>query len=445
MGQKFQKFKTLAIVFFEWLFQQIVRPFCAVGNFLLGGFQKLPYFQRGKGVLSIAVILFSGALLIWIASGLVSGLDRPIETTLAVEYTANASVKTEGYVLRQESLITSPCAINALRLDEGQKVSSGEVVAMGYTSADAQSTQAQIRLLQDKLSQLLSATENDTALPAAALDGEIAESILAFTLSVKNEQLDRARDTAPELKGLMLRRYADEETLNAIRKEAEEIQSELTRLQLDLARNVEFIRAADSGYFSGCADGYEALLTPRTATTLSVSQIDALQPQKVAENVVGRHVSGDTWYFLCTADAKTVGHLRAGDTVTLSMTGKTLFTAKMTVQHLGQEEDGRCALLLSCDRYMQEITALREKTAEVIFATYSGLRIPKQAVRVDENGKVGVYVLEGAHANWKSVEILYDTGESYVVKLDKSSISHLWPGDEVIVSATGLYDGKVVL
>ena len=35
-------------------------------------------------------------------------------------------------------------------------------------------------------------------------------------------------------------------------------------------------------------------------------------------------------------------------------------------------------------------------------------------------------------------------GESYVAALDKSSTNNLWPGDEIIVGAKDLYNGKVV-
>ena len=81
--------------------------------------------------------------------------------------------------------------------------------------------------------------------------------------------------------------------------------------------------------------------------------------------------------------------------------------------------------------------------ADVVFISYSGLRVPKEAVRV-QNGQVGVYVVEGNAAAWKPIVILHDNGESYVVELDKSSTDNLWPGDEIIVGARNLYEGKVV-
>ena len=116
----------------------------------------------------------------------------------------------------------------------------------------------------------------------------------------------------------------------------------------------------------------------------------------------------------------------------------------MTVDRISDNQAGFRLLVLSCDRYMQSVTLLRQQSADVIFASYAGLRVPKAAVHVDKNSQAGVYVLEGATAVWKDISILHDNGESYVVELDRTSTANLWPGDEVIVSARNLYDGKVV-
>ena len=55
-----------------------------------------------------------------------------------------------------------------------------------------------------------------------------------------------------------------------------------------------------------------------------------------------------------------------------------------------------------------------------------------------------MYVLEGAVARFKPVELVYEMSETYViVALDTSSTKNLWPGDEILLG-DGLYDGKVV-
>ena len=115
----------------------------------------------------------------------------------------------------------------------------------------------------------------------------------------------------------------------------------------------------------------------------------------------------------------------------------------MKVEKITPEEDGSRLLILSCDKYMQDTTLLRQQSADIVFSSYAGLQVPKQTVRVLD-GQTGVYVLEGNMASWKPIKILYDNGESYVVEKDKSSTGNLWPGDEIIVGARNLYDGKVV-
>ena len=55
-----------------------------------------------------------------------------------------------------------------------------------------------------------------------------------------------------------------------------------------------------------------------------------------------------------------------------------------------------------------------------------------------------MYVVEGAKALFKPVTLLYDNGDTYVVQEDRSSTGNLWVGDEIIVEARNLYDGKVV-
>ena len=55
----------------------------------------------------------------------------------------------------------------------------------------------------------------------------------------------------------------------------------------------------------------------------------------------------------------------------------------------------------------------------------------------------GVYVREGVRARFKKVNILYEYDGGYVVELDTSSTSNLWPEDEIILTSDDIYAGKV--
>jgi len=433
---------------FRRAFALVTAPFIAAVRWILGlalkGLDKLPYRQRGRGILSIVVVLFAASLAVWIGSGLFSGLDKPVRTVRAVEFTAVTGQLCEGFVVRQETVLTADDTITAQLLAEGQKVAAGQIVARGYTSASAQEKQRQISELEDELEQLSYAGAEADAGDQIAMDVEIARRLRRSAVLLNQGQYLLASEDAAALKGLLLRRYSTAEELDAIRAEAEAVENQIKALEGELTGAVTEIHTRTAGYFSAAADGLEEVLTPDTITALSVSQVENLQAPSARADAVGRIITGDEWFYLCVIDADKLGSVWTGDKATVKFSGENAPTVTMEIRHISQEEDGRVALVLSAERYMHLVTALRQQQAEVIFETYSGLRVPKQAVRVDENGNVGVYIMESASASWKRVKILYDNGESYVVELDKSSTYNLWPGDELIVSAAELYDGKVV-
>ena len=69
----------------------------------------------------------------------------------------------------------------------------------------------------------------------------------------------------------------------------------------------------------------------------------------------------------------------------------------------------------------------------------SGLRIPRRGLHVDDQGRACVYVQTALLVEKKLVTVEQDFGDYYMVRSDT-----LRSGDQVIVSAKNLYEGKVV-
>ena len=415
-------------------------------RFLLRLAEMLPFKKQGGSYMAIAVVMFVVVLAVYILSGMFRGLESPISTVTAVEYETSAGYYSVGYIVRSETVLTSDASITSLVLSEGQKAAVGQPVAMGYTSVDAQQRQLRIAQLEEDLSQMQYAAGASSAVyDQAALDAQIRDDLMDAAVLLGKGRISAVRDASPELKGLILRRSVDEDVLAEIKNQITETENEITRLRKEISGSVKSIKAPRAGYFSGTADGYESVLTPESITSLSVTEFNRLQPSAKAAGAVGKIISGDTWYYLTVLPADQLAGLNVGSTVTVSFAQDASANIPMTLRHLSQEEDGKLVVALSADRYLQEMTLMRQQSADIIFRSHTGLRVPKQAVRVREDGAVGVFVLESAAANWKSVEILHDNGETYLVELDKTSTKNLWPGDEVIVSGVeDLYDGKVV-
>ena len=191
-------------------------------------------------------------------------------------------------------------------------------------------------------------------------------------------------------------------------------------------------------------DGYESILTPDALRSLTVSKLHQLESSAQAdETAFGKMVYGNTWYFVTAIPENYAQDLDPGASLSVSFIQVLSTTISMNIERIGDVEQGQCLLVLSCDEFLSDITALRQQSVNLIFNSYAGLRVPKEAVRMVD-GVTGVFVLEGSAQKWKPITILGDTGEHYIVENDRTDTDNLWPGDEIIVSGTDLEDGKVV-
>ena len=401
--------------------------------------------KQGKHYTNLVLWILLLAIVGYFACSIFNSLYEPLSTSTVIEYEAGSGYSAAGFVVRDETVIPSDYDITVLTMAEGERVTAGETVATGYLSSGAQARQSDIAALQAQLEQLNYAYKySSSASDQAALDGEILTDLSDFAVYVARRDMSSADDLSPELKGLVLQRTSDGSNADAIQKQIDTLQTQLSALQVQASSDTKAVTATASGYFSGTVDGYESVLTPDLLGSLTVSQYNALEPGEIPAHTAGKLILGDTWYYVTVVPAGETADVEKGDTVQVSFARDFYSQIPMKVLRVGDSEAGYRILVLSCDKYMQNITLLRQQSADIVFASYSGLRVPKDAVRVDESGQPGVYVLEGASAKWKAITILHDNGESYVVKLDKSSTDNLWPGDEVIVNAKNLYDGKVV-
>ena len=114
-------------------------------------------------------------------------------------------------------------------------------------------------------------------------------------------------------------------------------------------------------------------------------------------------------------------------------------------------------VVFSSDRYLSRTTLLRRQTAELIFDSWSGLRVPKEAVHMvktaredpetgatTQTSRLGVYVLVGGRAEFKAVEVVTEGADYYIVRGLATGSRALRAGDEIILNALGLYDGQLL-
>lgn len=375
-------------------------------------------------------------------------LTDPLTTSPAYTYQVEQSVTVTGWVVREERVLEAPdTGILQLSRAEGERVAKGGQVAMVYNNEEALRRQQELEDVSARIEQLKYA--KDSAMNSEAvlrLDNQIITGILELRSAVTANRLDTADTSLSELRTYVLKRdysYSGGEDLDA---QLKELEGRLKTLQSQTITTRKQVRAPVGGLYSAVVDGYETVLTPQAAATMTPKEIALLRRDENISSRVGKLVTGDTWYYLFSAPVESLGKMTQGQKVSLRFASASAEDLEMRVVSIRPDENGQAAVLLSSKVKQSQITLLRLQSADIIWNTLEGIRVPAAAIRVDSEGRTGIYCVVGMNARFKPVEVLYTGGDGYVLVrgLSDGDKTKLRPGDSVIVTAFGLFDGKVV-
>lgn len=386
----------------------------------------------------------------------------PLSTTLAYNYQVEESVSLSGYVARTERVLEDDASgLLRLQRSEGERVSRGGTVAAVYADQASLDRQAEIDALTTRIEQLEYAQEAALGSEVSLkLDAQIMQSILDYRSSLAEDRLVKAEEHGGKLRNLVLKRdytYSETEDLSG---QITELRTQLKEVRARAAGSVRYITAPAAGLYSAVVDGYETVLTPESLEDMTPSRLTAVRADSGVRSSVGKLILGDTWYYAAVMSAGEAEELREnGGSLTLRFTKSVERDLPVELAFVGPEENGRAVAVFRGETYLSLLTLLRQQSAQVIFHTVEGIRVPKEALRIvtstaeNEDGipettqATGVYCVVGMEARFKPVEVVY-TGDNFVLvrsaaPADRENL-RLRPGDEVIISANGLYDGKVL-
>ena len=394
----------------------------------------------------------------------IQGLDYlsdPLTTTLAYNYQVEEGTDLSGYVVREERVLADDAGgLLRLQRSEGERVSAGGTVALVYADQVSLDRQQEIDELTGRIDQLQFAQEASVGSEVLLkLDAQIMRSLLAYRSELAAGRLDNAEEHETELRSLVLKRDYTNSDSEDLSGQIAELQGRLKELKAQAASSVRRVTAPVSGLYSAVVDGYETVLTPDALADMTPSQLNTVKADETVASQTGKLILGDCWYYAVTMSAEQAEALRdAGGSMTLRFAKGVERDQTVTLYAVGPEEQGRVVVTFRGEYNLAQLTLLRRQSAQLIRRTVAGIRVPNEALRaantkVDQEGNrttaegLGVYCVVGMEARFKPVEVVY-SGDGFVLvrsaaASDQESL-RLRPGDEIIISAKDLYDGKVV-
>lgn len=404
----------------------------------------------------IIFLLVAVVILIYLGQKIISAFSIGIETTPAIQVTVNDSITAQGWFFRDEIPVSGSTGKSVKHIVySGERVQQSAPLAIVYSDDDALALSQQLDPLENRIDLLNTALQSATdGADASKLDQMIILSLQQMASQTKNGSGTALHSSAESLRTLALRREADSVDTAAITAERDTLVMERDSLNAQLAGHTTQLTAPATGYFSEVVDGYEGILTLDELENITVDRFHELTETKpiVSDQTWGKMIQGFTWYLVAEISQEDADRFSVGQSLHVNFTQASLETPVSVYSVIKDRTSETALLVLAGTEFNSEMVSMRQQPIEIIIATYTGLKVPKEAVYVQEtttsDGKTqkedGVFILSGSFQKFKIINKLYETDDYYVVEQSATNSDMLVAQDQIIISGKNLQNNMVV-
>ena len=403
-----------------------------------------------KEALKKILCIFCVALAVfYIGYHAIKASRNAVSTEKAMSYTAYDMIETQAFALRNEEIISSDksgIAINGV--EDGTKVAATTVVKRLFSSDEAAQAYQQLQSVNEDIEyyETIHLHQQTHNIDKTTNDNNLKSTYYDILDAIETNDLSSAFSNVRDMELYITRR----QLLAGETFELAQTIADLKTQQTNLISQAKYtdVTAGKVGYYSGTVDGYESTLNYDDVDKITMEQINSAltsAPTMVSASTMGKINESFTWYFLCVVDTALISGVSGGDMIEVNLPFKDISAFEMKVRSITNADAQHCVLVLESTLMDEKIANLRIETVQLRLEKYSGIRIRSQALRTDENGDTGVYVLLGNLVRFRKTECLYANGDYMVVTYsgsDRNSTLEIY--DSVIYEGKNLYDGRVL-
>ena len=389
----------------------------------------------------IAILLFL-AFAAYAGVYAVRSLRDTTVTAQAVAADFTLGGQASGIVVREETVLTSGERYLDVTARSGAKVAAGAALATAMKSEAGLARASRMHELELEVARVSAALEElDSAADLTTRDEALRGAVSRLASAVARHEVSDLDGSALNLRSLLF----SADVSGVSRAQLDSLQRELDSLRSSSDGDAAVLTAERSGIFASFVDGYESLgaadLAGLTPSSLRELMDD---PEDAPSGAYGKLITSYLWYYAAVMSESDAENLTLGRTATLNFGRYYGADIYAKVISKSEAEDGSVAVVFRCDTALSDTLAMRCVSANVVFAAYSGIRVPAQAVHSDPaSGEAWVWTVTAMQLERKKVEMLYIDDDFALLSLS-SDADALRSGNTVVVSGQDLYEGKLM-
>ena len=406
-------------------------------------------FKNNKKGLSVLYAFIAVFIVVYFLFLIFKINYEPVKTEIAMQKTVASTALTNAFIVRDEYPVeTSATGTLVPLVEDGKRVASGDTVAVVFDNEESAKVYNEIQSVKEDI-QYYSSLQNRVGVQTSditPLDERIYSACEEYVIAVNKGNASAYGGYEENIRNAITSRQLATGTLIDPSEKLEQLNSRLASLESKkLGYNT--ITAPHPGYYISLADGYENTVNYNDVLTLSTAQIgkliDSEPDTSKLDKYMGKLFDGFNWYILCVIDYEDAVKLKIGDSAKIEFTMTTAEPLKAQVALIGENVDGKTAVVFKSKLMNREYSSLRKEQIRITFAEFEGLQVSNKAIREVE-GQKGVYVQSGNIVEFKKINIVYSDSDISICNNPENESGFIELYDEIIVEGTDLYDGKVL-
>ena len=334
-----------------------------------------------KVVLLVLFAILALAMLIAIGIAIIGLIQNPTNTFIVENGTLSSEENAVGYVLRDETVVQGQNYKNGMEKlkTEGEKVAKGEPIFRYYTSGEEE-LKKKIAELDSKLQEALSNQKdllpNDTKSLEREIDAKLDE------LYQVND-IQKIREYKKDINSYITKRAKMVGELSPSGSYIRSLIDKRNEYATELNSGSEYISAPQSGIVSYRIDGLEEVLSAKTQdfSYLSIETLENLNLKTgqiiATSEEAGKIINNFRCYIAIPLSSENAKEATVGDNVMLRLASSKEVEA--TIEYIAEEEDSRL-IVFSVEEQVEELINYRKISVDVVWWSYTGLKIPNSAI-----------------------------------------------------------------
>ena len=340
--------------------------------------------SKHKKVLIMLVLL---CVIIYIFCIVLKLFKNPTSTFLVEQGQIYQEEEAIGYIIREETIVKGENYKNGMSQikTEGERVAKGEAIFRYYSNGE----DSLIKKIEELDKKIDEAMANETDLFSS--DTKVLENqILDKIDSVYNESdLQKIKEYKKDINTYITKKAKIAGELSPSGSYLKKLIDERSSYENTLNSGAEYLKSPISGVVSYRVDGFEEILTTTDFSNISKEFLESLNLKTgqiiAANDESGKIINNYECYISTVLDSEYAKQAEVGKTVKLRLPSGNEVNAD--IEYINMEDEDNYVITFRIEKCVEELINYRKITFDIIWWSYSGRKIPNNAIQYEKKGE----------------------------------------------------------